>query len=426
MIIAVAGNMGSGKTTLAKQLVKLYNFVYVPWEKTYTLFLDDFFENHEEFFLPTQLSFLISKAVEIKRLSDQGVNIVIDRSLLEDISVFASYWIEHIVLEERIKDIYFSVANFIIDNTPKPDAYFVSICSAEICKQRISQRKLRTFEQKYPSDHIESIAKEYENLSFEENVFIVRYDGNKLNYNDSSVMEECFDYVFKEINKWNESELYQQLSFFDDNTQVESGDLQNHHLKKYISIQFPTTRSIYNPKIPGKKQGYIYLAAPFSSMATVPYIVHESQLSIPIETQDYGIISKRYRKELITIVNLLKKETGYDVLLPHRDINNWGKTQFSEEYLMQRITEELDKATAIVAIPNDSLGVHLEIGYGLCKDIPIVIFSIKEKTNEFWITALATNKNVYVIEVNKIEEIPKKLSNDAIIKFIRHESGETA
>lgn len=424
MIIAVSGNMGSGKTTLAKQLVKLYNFVYVPWEKSYTLFLDDFFDNFEEFFLPTQLSFLISKAVEIKHLSEQGNNIVIDRSLLEDINVFAKYWIEHIVLEERIKDIYFSIANFIIENTPKPNAYFVSICPPNICKQRISQRKLRTFEQKYPSNHIESIAKEYEDLSFEEDVFIVKFDGHNLNFNDSSVMEECFDYIFKRIKKWNENELFQQLSFFDDNTQAESIDSQK-LFNNYISIKFPTSRPLYYSKTPEKKHGYIYLAAPFSAIATEPYAIYETQLSIPIGTQDYGIIPKHYRKALIKIANSLKKRTGYDVLLPHRDINNWGNTQYSEEYLMQKITEKISNATAIVAIPNVSLGVHIEIGYGLCRNIPIVIFSIKNKTNEFWMKALATNKNVSVIEVTNIDDIPKKLNNDDIIQFMQNEPGET-
>ena len=109
MIIAVSGNMGSGKTTLAKQLVEMYDFVYIPHEKKYTYFLNDFFNDFEKFFLPTQLSFIISKAVEIKQLSDKGKNIIIDRSLIEDIYIFATYWMENITIEERIKDIFFQL-----------------------------------------------------------------------------------------------------------------------------------------------------------------------------------------------------------------------------------------------------------------------------------------------------------------------------
>lgn len=68
MIIAASGNVGSGKTTLAKFLVKNYGFVYVPSNKMYSSFINDFFDNKKEYFLPTQLSFLITKATEITNL----------------------------------------------------------------------------------------------------------------------------------------------------------------------------------------------------------------------------------------------------------------------------------------------------------------------------------------------------------------------
>ena len=107
--------------------------------------------------------------------------------------------------------------------------------------------------------------------------------------------------------------------------------------------------------------------------------------------------------------------------MPHKDINNWGNTRYSEEYIMGRISNEIEKAASMVAIPNDSLGVHLEIGIALCRKIPILVFSISGATNDFWMKALAANKNVLLIEVDKIEHIPAELKKDYVVKFLRGE-----
>lgn len=47
MLIAVAGNIGSGKTTLAKYISEKHNFFYVPKRRLEFNFIDDFFNDIE-------------------------------------------------------------------------------------------------------------------------------------------------------------------------------------------------------------------------------------------------------------------------------------------------------------------------------------------------------------------------------------------
>lgn len=68
MIIAVCGNLGSGKTTIANYIASHYNFVYIPYSRNELNFIEDFFDAIPEKFLQTQTSFLISKASQIKEL----------------------------------------------------------------------------------------------------------------------------------------------------------------------------------------------------------------------------------------------------------------------------------------------------------------------------------------------------------------------
>ena len=107
MIIAVCGNIASGKTTLAHYISNNYGFSYVPHNRIQSyLFLKDFFEDIPEKFLQTQLAFLSNKASQIHTLLKSGKNIVIDRSLEEDIQVFAKLWLDNYSIDERIKKLY--------------------------------------------------------------------------------------------------------------------------------------------------------------------------------------------------------------------------------------------------------------------------------------------------------------------------------
>lgn len=62
MLVAISGNIRSGKTTLTNYLSYYYGFSYIPNRRFEFEFIDDFFDDVEKYFFPAQVSFLLSIA----------------------------------------------------------------------------------------------------------------------------------------------------------------------------------------------------------------------------------------------------------------------------------------------------------------------------------------------------------------------------
>ena len=89
MHIAIAGNIGAGKTTLTKLLAK-----HFKWEPHYESvdenpYLDDFYGEMERWSFNLQVYFLNSRFRQILELRDKGNNIIQDRTIYEDSQIFA-------------------------------------------------------------------------------------------------------------------------------------------------------------------------------------------------------------------------------------------------------------------------------------------------------------------------------------------------
>ena len=106
------------------------------------------------------------------------------------------------------------------------------------------------------------------------------------------------------------------------------------------------------------------------------------------------------------------------VHLPHRDINNWGKKNYSTEYLTPKIINHVSKASALVAIPGNSIGVHLELGIAIEKKIPIIIFDTDDFKSSFFVSGFQELPFVKYIKVSSLSEIPKVIVSEKIKSFI--------
>ncbi len=89
MHVAIAGNIGAGKTTLTKLLAKHYK-----WEPHYESvdenpYLDDFYGEMERWSFNLQIYFLNSRFRQILELRKGGKNIIQDRTIYEDSHIFA-------------------------------------------------------------------------------------------------------------------------------------------------------------------------------------------------------------------------------------------------------------------------------------------------------------------------------------------------
>jgi deoxyadenosine/deoxycytidine kinase len=89
MHIAIAGNIGAGKTTLTNLLAKHYK-----WEPHYESvaenpYLDDFYSSMERWSFNLQIYFLNSRFRQILEIRESGKNIIQDRTIYEDANIFA-------------------------------------------------------------------------------------------------------------------------------------------------------------------------------------------------------------------------------------------------------------------------------------------------------------------------------------------------
>ena len=89
MHIAIAGNIGAGKTTLTELLAKHYK-----WEPHYESveknpYLDDFYGEMERWSFNLQVYFLNSRFRQILKIRESGKNIIQDRTIYEDARIFA-------------------------------------------------------------------------------------------------------------------------------------------------------------------------------------------------------------------------------------------------------------------------------------------------------------------------------------------------
>ncbi|WP_430909015.1 deoxynucleoside kinase [Maribacter sp. 2-571] len=89
MHIAVAGNIGAGKTTLTKLLAKHYKWEAHFEEVVDNPYLDDFYNQMERWSFNLQIYFLNHRYRQILAIRESGKNVIQDRTIYEDAFIFA-------------------------------------------------------------------------------------------------------------------------------------------------------------------------------------------------------------------------------------------------------------------------------------------------------------------------------------------------
>ncbi len=89
MHVAVAGNIGAGKTTLTKSLAKHYKWEAQLEDVVDNPYLDDFYNQMERWSFNLQVYFLNSRFRQVNQIQDSGKDIIQDRTIYEDAHIFA-------------------------------------------------------------------------------------------------------------------------------------------------------------------------------------------------------------------------------------------------------------------------------------------------------------------------------------------------
>jgi len=160
--IAIAGNMGSGKSTLVEFLSRTYGILpfYEPNEDN--PYLPDFYKDMKRWSFHSQLYFLGNKFRLHQELDRAPGTVVLDRTIFEDAEVFATALRDMKRMDSRDWDTYWTFYQSILDAIKPPDLMIYLRCSMRTLRRRIKLRG-REMEQDVPLAYLKRLDKLYEN-----------------------------------------------------------------------------------------------------------------------------------------------------------------------------------------------------------------------------------------------------------------------
>lgn len=161
--IAIAGNMGAGKTTMVRYLHQTYGItpVYEPFMDN--PYLDDFYGDMKRWAFHSQMYFLTHKFrlhMDLP-LGSSHNTIVLDRSIYEDAEIFCRNLYRSKNIPQRDFETYMELYETMQKAIQPPDLMIYLRCSVRTIKKRIQQRN-RENEQNIPTKYIRNLNKLYE------------------------------------------------------------------------------------------------------------------------------------------------------------------------------------------------------------------------------------------------------------------------
>ena len=161
--IAVAGNIGCGKSTLVDFICRTYGVEPFFEPNANNPYLKDFYKDMRQWAYHSQIYFLTHKFKIHQELErERGRHTVIqDRTIYEDAEVFATYLYRRRFIRKRDWEIYEALYKTILDALHPPDLLIYLRASVRTIRQRIKVRG-RPEEQAIPVSYLRSLNKLYE------------------------------------------------------------------------------------------------------------------------------------------------------------------------------------------------------------------------------------------------------------------------
>ncbi|HOK39178.1 MAG: deoxynucleoside kinase [Bacteroidales bacterium] len=161
MHIAVAGNIGAGKTTLTKLLSKHYGWTPYFEDVDDNPYLSDFYEDMQRWSFNLQVYFLNSRFNQVLEIRKSGKTIIQDRTIYEDAYIFAPNLHAMGLMTTRDFDNYFSLFTLMSSLVQAPDLLIYLRASVPKLVQNIQQRG-RKYENTIRLDYLKRLNERYE------------------------------------------------------------------------------------------------------------------------------------------------------------------------------------------------------------------------------------------------------------------------
>lgn len=200
MHIAIAGNIGCGKTTLTKMLAKRFNWEprFEPVE--FNPYLEDFYADMGRWSFNLQIYFLNKRFRDVVEISRSDKEIIQDRTIFEDARIFAPNLHDQGFMSDRDFDTYNDLFDLMMSLVGLPDLMIYIRSSIPNLIAQISKRG-RDYEQSIRLDYLKGLNEKYEE-------WIKTYQGPLLIIDGDTCKFESDTAAFKEITDQIEARLY--------------------------------------------------------------------------------------------------------------------------------------------------------------------------------------------------------------------------
>ena len=161
MHIAIAGNIGAGKTTLTKSLGKHYKYDIELEDVVDNPYLDDFYNQMERWSFNLQIYFLNSRFRQLRDIISNGRSVVQDRTIYEDANIFAPNLHAMGLMTNRDYENYKSLFDLMEGTVQSPDLLIYLRSSIPNLVSQIHKRG-REYENSISIEYLSRLNERYE------------------------------------------------------------------------------------------------------------------------------------------------------------------------------------------------------------------------------------------------------------------------
>ena len=200
MHIAIAGNIGSGKTTLTNMLVKRYGWTPRFEPVDVNPYLEDFYADMSRWSFNLQVYFLNKRFRDVVEISKSTDTIIQDRTIFEDARIFAPNLHEQGYMSDRDFQNYSELFDLMMSLVGLPDLMIYIRSSIPNLIAQISKRG-REYEQSIRIDYLTGLNDRYEQ-------WIANYPGKLLIIDGDTTKFESSPQDFLRVTDQIDSLLY--------------------------------------------------------------------------------------------------------------------------------------------------------------------------------------------------------------------------
>ena len=198
MHIVIAGNIGSGKTTLTKMLAKHYGWDIRLESVTYNPYLEDYYQDMNRWALNLEVYFLKERFHDLLEIRKTTKTIIQDRSIYEGVYIFTANNHDMGNMSDRDFETYMGLFKSMMMVVQEPDLMVYLKASVPHLVDNIHKRG-RDYEQNMRLDYLKNLNDRYDKF------FQRQYKGKKITIDVESLdflhNKEDFAYVTSAINK---------------------------------------------------------------------------------------------------------------------------------------------------------------------------------------------------------------------------------